>query len=127
MSKKGNISYVLSEGRKKEETEVTYNELVEIVNNHEIKPSKWDEYNMEDFAALEVHYLTNYTRKEMDRIAEYYKISKRKKRKDELTQDIVLFEMDPENCETAYRRKKLWSYMKEIKKDNYLSKFLIFN
>jgi hypothetical protein len=125
MSKKGNLSYVLSEGLTSPETEVTYNELVEIVNNHEIKSS--DECNMEDFAALEVHYLTNYTRKEMDRIAEYYKITKRKKRKDELTQDIVLFEMDPENCETAYKRKKLWSYMKEIKKDNYLSKFLIFN
>ena len=50
---------------------------------------------------------------------------KRKKRKDELVEDIVIFEKDPENIEIVYRRKRLWSCIEEIKGDKYLSKFLI--
>ena len=61
----------------------------------------------------------------MERIADYYEISKRKKRKDKLAEDIVIFEKDPANVEIVYRRKRLWSYIEEIKCDNYLSKFLI--
>ena len=63
----------------------------------------------------------------MDRIADYYEISKRKKKKDEIIQDIVIFEQDPENIEVVYRRKRLWAYIKEIGDDKYLKKFLIFN
>ena len=55
------------------------------------------------------------------------RLSKRKKRKDELIQDIILFEQEPDNIEIVYRRKKLWVYMQEIKDDKYLRKFLIFN
>jgi hypothetical protein len=83
--------------------------------------------NMDDYMANEINYSTNYTRKELDRIADYYEISKRKKRKDDIVQDIVIFEQDPENIELVFRRKKLWSYMAEIKGDKYLRKFLIFN
>ena len=61
----------------------------------------------------------------MDRIADYYKISKRKKKKAELVTDIVFYEKDPENLQIVHQRKKLWSYVQEIKEDKYLSKFLI--
>lgn len=106
-----------------DEKDTTYTELLDIVNlmEHNIEP------NMEDFVAMEVHYQTNFIKPQLEKIAEYYKISKRKKRKDELIQDIVVFEIDPNNIELVFRRKKLWSYMKEIKEDRYLSKFLIFN
>ena len=67
----------------------------------------------------------NYTKKQLERIADYYGISKRKKRKDKLVEDIVIFEKFPENLTLVYKRKKLWSYIDEIKKDKYLSKFLI--
>ena len=50
----------------------------------------------DDYMANEINYSTNYTRKELDRIADYYEISKRKKKKDEIIQDIVIFEQDPE-------------------------------
>ena len=106
-----------------DEKDTTYTELVDIVNlmENNVEP------NMEDFVAMEVHFQTNFTKPQIEKIAEYYKIPKRKKRKDELVQDIVIFEMNPNNIEIVFRRKKLWSYMKEIKEDRYLSKFLIFN
>ena len=74
----------------------------------------------------ELEYNTNYTKKELEKIAEYYEISKRKKKKQDLVEDIVLFEKAPENVEMVYRRKRLWSYIEEIKADKYLSKYLIF-
>ena len=61
----------------------------------------------------------------MEKIADYYEISKRKKRKNELVEVIVLFEKDPVNIQKVYQRKKLWKYMEEIKKDKYLRQFLI--
>ena len=61
----------------------------------------------------------------LERIADYYEISKRKKRKDQLIEDIVLFEKDPVNIEKVYQRKKMWRYIEEIKKDKYLRQFLI--
>jgi len=81
--------------------------------------------SMDDYIAMEINYETNYNKKEIVRIADYYEISKRKKKKGELIADIVLFEKDPENLSIVHQRKKLWSYIQEIKEDKYLSKFLI--
>ena len=82
---------------------------------------------MDDYIAQEVEYDTNYTKKELDKIAEYYEISKRKKKKHDLIEDIVVFEKEPANIETVYKRKRLWGYIQEIKADKYLSKYLIFD
>ena len=75
--------------------------------------------------ALEIEYNSNYNRKELDHIADYYGISKRKKKKNQLVEEIVIFEKEPENMENVHRRKMLWYYVEEIKSDKYLSKFLI--
>jgi len=102
---------------------VSYDDLLREVDLMEL--TSYGHYD--DYMANEINYSTNYTRKEMDRIADYYEISKRKKKKDEIIQDIVIFEQDPENIEVVYRRKRLWAYIKEIGDDKYLKKFLIFN
>ncbi len=120
---KTNISYSLTEPVRKSSPDVTYDDLLREVDLLEMTSIP----NMDDYMANEINYSTNYTRKELDRIADYYEISKRKKRKDDIVQDIVIFEQDPENIELVFRRKKLWSYMAEIKDDKYLRKFLIFN
>jgi hypothetical protein len=80
---------------------------------------------MDDYLASELDYQTNYIKKDLEKIADYYEISKRKKRKDELVEEIVLFEKDPVNIQKVYQRKKLWRYIEEIKKDKYLRQFLI--
>ena len=118
-----NISFSLVEPDRKSSPRVTYDELLREVDLLEMTSIP----NMDDYMANEINYSTNYTRKELDRIADYYEISKRKKRKDDIVQDIVIFEQDPENIELVFRRKKLWSYISEIKDDKYLRKFLIFN
>ena len=121
--KEENIHFFLQEECKGEKNDnlVTYEDLVKEVDLMEMTSS----VAMDDYIALEIDYQTNYIKKELERIADYYGISKRKKRKDQLVEEIVIFEKDPENIETVYRRKRLWSCREEIRGDKYLSKFLI--
>ena len=122
-----NITFSLKEKKKNTcDQPVTYNDLTELVDcledNEEI-----EEQNINDLIAMEINYQTNFTKPQLETICGYYGISKRKKKKDDLIQEIVIFELDPENIEMVWKRKKLWSYMREIKEDRYLCKFLIFN
>jgi len=124
-----NIFYEFNEVQQKEAVNVTYEELLEKVNST-IQQLPNDSENdigvmMSDYVAQELNYNENFTLKQLHRIAEYYEISKRKKKKMELIEAIVLFENNPENCEIVSRRATLWGYIEEIKQDKYLSKFLI--
>ena len=128
-----NISYSLKES-KITDNSITYDEILKEVNEMEQQiPDKeiYDDYDMgdlmgfDDYLATELDYSTNFIKKDLERIADYYGLSKRKKKKDELIEDIVIFEKDPINIEKVYQRKKMWKYIEEIKKDKYLRQFLI--
>ena len=116
-----NITFSLQEKCKEAESNITYEELLQEVDVIDMNSV----VGVDDYIACEINYQTNYTKKELDRIADYYGISKRKKRKDALIEDIVVFEKDLANIEKVFQRKKLWSYVEEIKKDKYLRQFLI--
>ena len=132
MSNKKNLSFSLLENNN-HMVEVTYEDVLKEVDDIGEKISVQDEYNprpdvyigMDDYMASELDYQTNYIKKDLDHIANYYNISRRKKRKHQLIEDIVLYEKDPINIEKVYQRKKLWKYIEEIKKDTYLKQFLI--
>ena len=115
----------------KDKTDVTYEDLVDKVNIESEKKESiymenmWDDNLANEFMTQQFYYDENYTMKELYHIANYYDISKRKKKKAELIDDIIAFELDNENCEVVETRKRLWFYVNEIKNDNYLSKFII--
>tara|TARA_B100000795_G_scaffold101648_1_gene74825 strand:+ start:2349 stop:2774 length:426 start_codon:yes stop_codon:yes gene_type:complete len=96
-----------------------HNEINDIVEE-ELK----NNFN-ETMLSLQLFY-EEYTKKELEIIADYYYISKRKKRKLELIQDIILFEIDTQNNERTQKRKLMWFYISEIESDSYLKKFIIF-
>ena len=128
MVESNNIFYEFNEIREDGE-EVTYEELLATVNStvEQLSSDSDTEIGMmvNDYVAQELNYNENFTLKQLYRIAEYYSISKRKKKKTELIEEIVIFENMPENCQIVNRRATLWSYIEEIKQDKYLSKFLI--
>ena len=89
--------------------------------------------------ALSIEYNMNYKVSDLTPIMEYYELDikiqrdptdekskKRTKKKEELIQDIVEFEMDEANKITVDRRKCLWFYMQELKDDKFLHKYIIF-
>lgn len=77
---------------------------------------------IEDF---DYHYYSNNNVKQLTQILSYYGIAKQKMCKDELIETIICFENDEYNVELVNNRKHMWTCMKELKNDCYLSKYLV--
>ena len=136
-----NLSYDVKEvldNKSKISCESLYNEFI---NNDEITDPRDSFLNEElDMSyALSIEYNMNYKVSDLTPIMEYYELDikihrdptdekskKRTKKKEELIQDIVEFEMDEANKITVDRRKCLWFYMQELKDDKFLHKYIIF-
>lgn len=69
---------------------------------------------------------TNYTVQGLSRIMEYYGLSRRKLKKDEMVQTIVMHEGDPDNWSIVEKRRRLWQNIEELAEDPYLSKYVSF-
>ena len=131
-----NISYKLVEIEKVSNNAnflKLYDDLDKIVLDDYDECNK-DDTILDKIMASKLDYNTNYTVQELKKILDFYiahsdgalsKIGKRKK--DELIESIVDFELDNNNMELVCKRKRLWFYVKEIKSDKYLSKYIIFN
>ena len=116
-----------------EEREIENNIDYDILYKNYIEDNNL-ELDQDTFLALRVDYSSNYNVSDIKKILDYYVEFKklnahsiRKKRKEELIDQLVLFETDDDNIEIVSKRKRLWFYIKEIKNDKYLSKYIIFN
>jgi hypothetical protein len=96
------------------------------INNEEKITTLYNEYGINPNNSFD-YYMTNYTVKQLTHIMNYYKINIHKLRKNEMAQLIVLFENEYNNIYKVNQREKLWNYISEIKNDEYLSKFLLFD
>jgi hypothetical protein len=121
-----NIVYNLNSVNLDRNTNVDIHQLYE---DYSINFSDEDEQ-----LAYEMNNLYNCNVGELKKIIEYYNIHDEqftyklnKKRKDEIINTILDYEKDIDNSEIVYRRKRLWLYLKELKSDKYLSKYIIFN
>jgi len=124
-----NVSYDIEENSSPIESVDIAELIAEIDEKHDIvKDNKRVTGMSSDISfALEIEYNTNYTVKSLGQILDYYEISKRKLRKDEMVQMLIMFEEDPENMEIVEKRKRMWSYVNELKEDKYFSKYIIFS
>jgi hypothetical protein len=119
-----NVTYKIEEKMSKNKTKkVTYDDLVREI---EMMETLKDESENEDCQSLEEEYANHYNTSDIKKICEYYGLNTTKSKRDMII-DIVVFEKNPDNFSRVYQRKKLWNYMKEIKEDSYLRKYLIFN
>jgi hypothetical protein len=78
-----------------------------------------------------VNYDMNFTVKQLLLICDYYGLMKdvrtNKMKKQDLIEQILLFENNIENYEVVTRRKELWYYINELKNDKMMKKFVIWN
>jgi hypothetical protein len=78
-----------------------------------------------------VNYDMNYTVKQLLIICDYYALMKdvrtNKMKKQDVIEQILLFENNIENYEVVTRRKELWYYISELKTDKMMKKFVIWN
>lgn len=128
-----NIKYSLKEYNNKDEVGLTFDELENFIEEkekeREINTSceDYDDNYSEMFFLLEQEYNENYTKKELELITGYYEISKRKKRKLDLIQEIIIFEQNDLNYDIVEKRKLHWFYLEQLREDPYLKQFIIIN
>jgi len=72
-------------------------------------------------------YEMNYNVKQLSLICEYYGIRITKQKKQEIIEQIVIFENTMENIVITMKRKELWYYINELKNDKMMKKFVIWN
>ena len=76
-----------------------------------------------------VNYDMNYTVKQLLFICDYYGLMKdvrtNKMKKQDVIEQILLFENNTENYEVVIRRKELWYYINELKNHKMIKKFVI--
>ena len=114
-----NITYTLKEKPQSSGDNISYESVLRAVEKVE-KTS-------DVFLAMELDYQTNYTLKELERIAGYYSLKRSRKKKHPFVKELVEFENNIENEEIVFRRKLMWSYLEELLEDNYLRKFIVLN
>jgi hypothetical protein len=82
----------------------------------------------DEIFSKKINYQVNFTVKQLSMICDYYGILKslkgRNKNKNDLIEALVSFENDSSNSIIVLRRKKLWFYLEELKRDSYLKKFI---
>ena len=123
-----NVSYDIEENRNPNESVNIAELMAEIDERHDVVKDKKCVNGMpsDTSFAMEIEYSMNHTVKSIGQILDYYDISRRKLRKDEMVQMLIMFEEDPENIEIVERRRRMWSYVDELKEDKYFSKYVIF-
>ena len=92
--------------------------LQEMINNE-------NNFFDSDISLQYSEYNDKYTVKLLKHIALYYDLPIRKK-KDDLICSIIEFENDIKNSTIVYNRIRLWNYIKDLKNDKYLNKFITF-
>lgn len=102
-------------------------DLTSLIAEVESTPPICSDISTDSIIALELDYSTNYNIKQLGQILDYYKINKRKMKKDEQIQALIFYESDIENIHIVENRKRLWENIEELKSDPYFSKFILFN
>ena len=102
-------------------------EFYALLNKSE-EPSSDNQY---DNIFMEIkNYDLNFTLKQLTQICEYYNLSKdikiNKMKKQDIIEQIILFEHSYENYNTVLKRKEMWYYMGELKNDKLMKKMVIF-
>lgn len=105
-----NICFEISENAK-----LDVNEYIDDMNMN----------SMDSFVAKQLDYQENYVLADLKKIAEFYDIPVRKMRKEEIIQEIVVFEIDPGNATTYLRRLQAWHWLTEMKNNAKLKQYVI--
>ena len=115
---------IIENDEKNENNEINETE-VNLVTN--MKINEMTSYNeLDNFVAKQLDYQENYIMVDLKKIADYYEISTRKMRKEELIQEIIIYEIDPSHSETVFKRLQAWSWLKELKEDQKLKQYILF-
>ena len=88
-------------------------------------------YDADIYMSRTLNYETNFTVKELMLIAEYYGLAKNLKKYKATKTDIIIsvvnYELDPQNFEKVAARERMWYYINELKNDDCMKKYVLWN
>jgi hypothetical protein len=134
-----NISFLLNDDNIDNGSSVNDCELLELyklqseLNDYETGVSYFgnESENPDDIFTQIKLYELNYNVKQLMLICEYYNILKdvrvNKLKKQDIIEQIIFFENNPENIEIVNKRKEFWCYMDELKNDKIMKRFVIWS
>ena len=117
-----NITFFFDEINKDENNDFDVYLLLQNIDNTLI-------HNSDIFISNIINYRENFTVKELITICDYYGISKEIKinkcKKEEIILFLVQFEEEESNIEIVNKRKLMWYYINELKKNTFMKKFIL--
>ena len=120
-----NITFFLNEEEFENDCDVDIHKLQNELN--EMNELEVNNFNDDVFMEMK-NYELNFSVKQLMLICEYYNLKDirlNKLKKQEIIEQIVLFEINDENIDIVSRRKELWYYIDELKNDRMMKKFVI--
>ena len=124
-----NITFFLNDGTECEDDLIDFYKLQNELNYIEIYGISGEQPDGDDIFLEMKDYEMNYNVKQLMLICEYYDILKdvrtNKLKKQDIIEQILLFEKNMENIEITMKRKELWYYINELKNDKMMKKFVI--
>jgi hypothetical protein len=129
------MDYNIIDGNNSKVRSVCFEEIEKIVeidyqkllDESDKENNEYEEMDDNDLLCLKMDYEINYLKKDLLHIMKYYGLSTRKKNKENCIDDILEFELQPENAFIVDHRKTLWLYLEELENDEYLSQFINMN
>jgi hypothetical protein len=126
---KENITFFLNDGAECDDELMDLYKLQNELNELDIYGNSCQEPDSDDIFLEMKDYEMNYNVKQLLLICEYYDILKdvraNKAKKQDIIEQILLFEKNLENIEITIKRKELWYYINELKNDKMMKKFVI--
>ena len=95
-----------------------------LQDNEDNKDNEDNEDNEDNTMAMHIEYELNYTIKQLKAISDYYNLTIRKLKKNEIIDNIILFEVEDENQTVVYSRKRLWYFVEELKNDRFFDNII---
>ena len=121
-----NISYYVNEYENEDDNENNI-DLTNLLNEFEQINVNNNIYDNDTVISEIQNYDLNYTIKQLLLICDYYGLTKHAKllKKCEIISLIMMFEKNTENIDIVVKRKRLWFYLNELKKDKNTKKFVL--
>lgn len=125
MSNTENVLFYLNEGGVENNLDIAFflQEFHNLECGHDLNKSI-GVLDDEIFTQMK-NYELNFNVKQLLLICEYYGLKMNKMKKQDIIEQIILYENNTDNIEVVIKRKELWYYMGELKNDKIMKKFVI--
>jgi hypothetical protein len=119
------IEYILENDENVNDTGFNINDFMNDFNSINVVDDA-STYELDEMYSSVTDYDENYTLKQLLQICEFYGFTKgAKSKKLDVIGAIVMFENNTENGAIVYRRRQLWHYINELKRDKFMKRFVI--